>query len=251
MLAQQVEMGDTAVITSLPRGGPGRIQVENQVAEDMRGLEGGIDGGAAKIVMNRLRMAEARSAATTAGRITMVTELYATEAIGAGKQVVETSKLFERTNLPSVNAALQAFERGTGDPNVIRFGVALNALVNAYGKMSNPTGTGIHDADKERIVKILDTNLAQGQIEAGVDQVVTEGRVISNAAHEAQVKVLAGLAPTVGGTPQAQPSATTQPAGGSVSIPQPAIDALRQHPEHRADFDAKYGQGAAARILGQ
>ena len=40
-------------------------------------------------------------------------------------------------------------------------------------------------------------------------------------------------------------------AGGSVSIPQGAIEALRQHPEHKADFDAKYGQGAAARILGQ
>lgn len=34
------------------------------------------------------------------------------------------------------------------------------------------------------------------------------------------------------------------------NIPQPAIDFLRQNPQHAADFDAKYGQGASKAVLG-
>lgn len=216
ILAQQYEMGDTSVITSLPRGGPGRIQVENQIAQDLKGME----DGAAKIVMNRLRMAEARAAATTAGRVTMNTELYAQEAVGAGQQVIETSKLFPRTNYPKINEALAAYERHTGDPNIIRFGTAINALVNAYGKMSNPTGTGVHDADKERLARIMDTALSQGQVEAGVDQIIKEGRVVSSAAQRAQEEVLSRLAPQVpGAAPAVQPSAAPAPATAGVPVP--------------------------------
>jgi hypothetical protein len=187
--------------------------VENQVAEDLAALPGGVEGNAAQIVMNRIRMGEAKSAATTAGRITMQTEAFSEEAKGAGKQVVDTSKLFPRTNIPAINQALAAYETQTGDPNIIKFGTSINALLNAYGKLSNPTGTGIHDADKTRLEKILSTKLAQGQIEAGVDQIITEGQVVSKAIVDAQKTVLAQLTPSgVTGSPPAQQA----PAGGVI-----------------------------------
>ena len=46
--------------------------------------------------------------------------------------------------------------------------------------------------------------------------------------------------------------ATPAPAntGGIRQPPQAAIDALRKYPERRAEFDAKFGPGAAAAILG-
>lgn len=37
---------------------------------------------------------------------------------------------------------------------------------------------------------------------------------------------------------------------GQSTAPPPAIDYLKQHPEAAADFDAKYGQGSAASVLG-
>jgi hypothetical protein len=219
LMAHQYEMGDPGVITSLPRSGPARIQLENQVAEDLKGM----DDAAGQIVMNRLRMAEARSAATTAGRVTMNTALFAQEAKGAGQEVVRTSKLFPSTEIPLVNVALRAYETNTGDPRVIKFGIAMNALVNAYGKMSNPTGTGIHDADKDRFTKILDTSLSHGQVEAGVEQVIKEGMIVSHAAQEAQSAVLKSVMPSPPGTTPAAPAA--QSATGGVlppNLPSPA-----------------------------
>ena len=210
LMAKQYEMGDLGVITSLPRGGPARIQVENQIAEDMRGM----DDGAQKIVRNRIAMTEATAAARRAGSITMSTETFAVEAEKAGEQLVKTSEAFDRTNFPKINQALIAYETNTGDPNIIKFGASVNALLNAYGKMSNPTGTGIHDADKERLSNILSTALSKGQIRAGVDQIIIEGRVISDAAIEAQRRTLSQLTPEPAGTQKSAPT------GGSPSSTQ-------------------------------
>lgn len=230
LMARQYELGDPGAITSLPRSGPARIQVENKIAEHMKGM----DDAASQIVLNRLKMAEARAAATTAGRVTMNTEIYSQEAKGAGQQVVETSKLFPRTNYPLVNSALRAYELNTGDPNIIKFGAALSQLINAYGKLSNPTGIGVHDADKERISKILDTRLSQGQVEAAVEQIIKEGEVVSNAARQAQVEVLRGVMPAIpGGASAAPPSAS----GG---IPVPA--------DHQSDADGTTYKGSDGKV---
>jgi hypothetical protein len=213
LIAQQMILGDTRALTSLPRSGPSRTKVENRFAELLRDQG---DDAARAVVMKRLRMLEAESAARVAGRVTMQTEIFAKEATDAGAEVVRTSKLVPRTDQPMFNRALEAFYRQEGDPNIIAFGAALSAFINAYGKMSNPTGTGVHDADKERIQQAIDQSLSQGQIEAGVNQVVTEGVIISNAARSAQEKVLQGLAPT-GITPSTAapppPSSDTPPAG--------------------------------------
>jgi len=223
LLARQYEMGDPAAITSMPRGGPARIQVENQIAEDMKG----IDDASRQIVMNRLRMAEAQSAARSAGRITMNTELYVKAAEGAGKLVVDASKAFPRTNFPKINDALAAYERNTGDPNIIRFGASINALLNEYGKMSNPTGTGIHDADKDRLARILDTGLSQGQIEGAVQMIVAEGRNISDAAMKAQYDVLSSLAPAPPGQ-QASPAPAASPSSTALPTDLPPATGLKE-----------------------
>ena len=203
--------GDQAVLSQLPRTGAVRKQFEESLAERMKGMPGGIEGSVAGMVMNNMRMAEAKSAASQAGRITMNTQLYSAEAEGAAKLVVDASKLVPRTNLPSINVIEEAGLKQTGDPGVVKLGIALNALLNAYGKMSNPTGTGIHDADKERLNAQLSMALSQGQIEGGVQQVVKEGINLSQAAQQAQTEVLKTILPSGAGgnapATGAQPSA--------------------------------------------
>jgi hypothetical protein len=206
--------GDPSVMQQLPRSGTARQQYEEALAKKLKESPGGIAGGTAQMQMNQLRMAEAKAAATTAGRVTMNTQLYAAEAEGAAKLVVEASKNVPRTELKPINELLLAAETNTGSPEVIRLGLAINSLLNAYGKMSNPTGTGVHEADKARLSQQLDRSLSQGQIEAGVDQVVLEGKNLAQAAYHAQMKVMANITPRPPGAPVPQAAQPTQKQGG-------------------------------------
>jgi hypothetical protein len=214
--------GDPGVMTSLPRSGTARKQFEAAFAAKLKEQPGGIEGGAAEVMMNRLRMAEAKSAATTAGRVTIQTDLYMNEAIGAGKLVLEASKAFPRTDYPRVNDAIIAYEKNTGDPRVIEFGTQINALINAYGKLSNPTGTGVHDADKARMENIMNERLSHGQVEAAIDAVIKDGKNVADAAVKTQLEVLGGLVPKGLGavdTPSTAPPSAAPAAGQSYGSP--------------------------------
>jgi hypothetical protein len=228
LVQQAMTVGPAGIMPSLPRSGPARAQFENAFAERLKQEPGGIEGGTAKVIMNQMRMAEAKSAATTAGRVTMNTELYSQEAAGAGQLLIDASKGFPRTDFTTFNQAIAAFETKTGDPRIIRFGTALNSLVNAYGKMTNPTGTGIHDADKESLRKIIDTSLSHGQIEAGVEQVLAEGKNVSTAAQRAQEEVLRRIVPGAASGPSdtVVPSASAPHAALPTDLPSPS-----GHPE--------------------
>src|SRR5262249_23498805 len=80
VMVAQAQMGDPSLMQKLPRTGPARKQYEETLAKTLKESEGGIEGGISRMIMNQVRMTEARSAASTAGRVTMNTELYATEA---------------------------------------------------------------------------------------------------------------------------------------------------------------------------
>jgi hypothetical protein len=228
-MAEQYIRGNTAVLTALPRAGPARIRLENKIADKTRGM----DDAAGKLIRNQLAMDSARVAARTAGRVTMLTENYVKEAITQGQQVIETSKLFPRGEFPPVNKVLASYQENIGDPNIVAFGAALSAFINTYGKLSNPTGVGVHDADKERIAHVLGRALSPEQIEAAVNQIIIEGKLISNAAREAQEEVIRDMMPTgldrqpvppahtLGGTPQQTGAAPATPpwAKGSSTGP--------------------------------
>lgn len=88
-------------------------------------------------------------------------------------RVREISSQVSRTQYPSINSLILAARQGTGDPNVIRLGVAVESLIPVYARALKPQGQ-ISVSDMERAHHILDKAWSQGQIDAALDQMNIE-----------------------------------------------------------------------------
>jgi hypothetical protein len=83
------------------------------------------------------------------------------------------SKSVNRTEYPTLNALLMAAERGTGDENVTRLGIATNSLINIYARAINPQGVATV-SDKDHARELLASAWSKGQYAAGIDQLMLE-----------------------------------------------------------------------------
>ncbi len=88
-------------------------------------------------------------------------------------RVREISEKIPRTQFPNLNSLILAAKKGTGDPDVIKLGVAVESLIPVYAKVLKPVGT-VGAADMERAHDILDKAWSNGQINAALDQMQVE-----------------------------------------------------------------------------
>ncbi len=209
-MAGQYLAGDKSVMQNLGRGAQG--------AENIVRLRAAIQRQAKDQNLSpaqlAVKMAEfqglAASQRTLGNRVANV-ELAVTEAQNLMPQVLQTSEKVDRTKYPALNNIILAAERGTGDENTVRFGIAVNSLINVYARAISPTGVPTV-SDKDHARELLSTAWSKGQVRAAIDQLNLEmeaarrspGQVkeairdlYSDKKHEAPAPA-AGAAPAIG-----------------------------------------------------
>jgi hypothetical protein len=117
-------------------------------------------------------------AANTAGERTLSTRaanftLAENSASSVMPRVIEASRSVDRTKYPDINKIIEMAKVGTGDPNMIRFGIAAETLAQAYATALTPVGKStVSMQDHAR--ELMNKAWSQGQIEAAVDQMGKE-----------------------------------------------------------------------------
>jgi hypothetical protein len=176
--------------------------------------------------INAERTSEARSVGSREGSIKVASEAVA----GAVNLAVAASNSVDRTKYPTLNAAIEATEKGTGDQNVVDFIVKNNTLINEYAAAQNPRGQP-RIGDKEHAREMLDLAYSKGQYQTAANAILSEIKNIKQATSDVDSEYNGGKKSPVN------------------SIPPDAISALKAGHGTKEQFDEVFGAGAADRAL--
>lgn len=138
-LADQAIAGDTSVFTNLGRGKQGAenvIALRARIAEKLAAQgKGGADQA-----LNAAEYGGKKAALRTAGTREATVGIAAFEAKNMMTIAREASDKVARSKVVPFNQAVQAVETRLSDPELKRFIVANNSLVNGYVRAISPTG---------------------------------------------------------------------------------------------------------------
>lgn len=171
-LAQQALAGDTSVFQNAGRGAAGNrnvIAIRKKMIELATGQGNtGADAAATNAEYGGIRSGQ-RALGTAAANIGMAKS----EATKMADLVTDASAKVPRSQFIPVNKALLAAEKGTGDPNVVQFGAAMNSFINAYARAVNPKGAPTVQ-DKNHAREMLETAQSHDQVVAVIAQLKKE-----------------------------------------------------------------------------
>jgi hypothetical protein len=134
-MASCILAGEKGVLTGLGRGAQG--------AENIRRVQEAVakrNPGAADILNKQIEAIAQGAEARTLGTQEAGALSAGTEALGALKIGREQSAKLSRGNWVPVNLAVQAWQKGTSNPELASFGRAMHTIANSYARAVNPKG---------------------------------------------------------------------------------------------------------------
>lgn len=169
MAAEQFLAGDSTAVQGYARNADMKAKLTNKIAEVAKSKGMGGADVAAKVAEFQGMKAGERTLGTRTANI----EMAVSEAKNMAPLALTASEKVNRTEYPTLNKVILAAEKGTGDENAVRLGIAVNSLINIYARAINPTGVPTV-SDKDHARELLSAAWSKGQIRAGVDQLMQE-----------------------------------------------------------------------------
>lgn len=183
------------------------------------------------------------------------TERSVSNAENGFRQVVTAFKgKVNNSSIPIVNAMTNAgkYQLSPGDISAFRAG--LTEVANEYSNVFSRGGI-VTDAVRAQAKQIADGNLSIDDLSKVFSELQAQGNIVINGSHGQVQKIQGQLNNILQGNsvPDAPSTGAPPPPGGPVKFtftPQ-AANYLKSNPNLRAQFDQKYGAGAAASVLGR
>lgn len=176
--ARALNDGNISVLQNLGRGKQGgeAVKATRDWAAHILTREEGLTPAEAadKMNMSVAKFKAMSAGAQSLGKREAAVVGAATTALAVAPRVIETSREVSRTDYPLLNNIILAAKQGTGDPNVVRFGIALNTLVNTYARAQGAGSNAITDTARKEAHDILQKAWSDGQLDAAIDQIVNK-----------------------------------------------------------------------------
>lgn len=172
LMADQYMAGDTSVFQNLGRGMQGAENIK-QLRELIAKKSGQQGVGGPELAARIAELQGVKAGERILGGRMANFGMAMNEAMQMADLVTNASENFPRSNFPLANKAIQAWEKGTGDPAIVQFGAAVNSFINAYARAISPSGVPTV-SDKDHAREMLNTAQTKEQVRAVIQQLKQE-----------------------------------------------------------------------------